>query len=88
MAEAKKCDRCGKLYFYGCKEDSIRWGFKAIDSNFTKTIKPNNDDKNRIAMYGLKLDARAGFSFATLDLCPTCTQEFGEWMGKYDFSDL
>lgn len=75
MAEAKKCDRCGKLYFYGCKEDSIRWGFKPTD-------------KNRIIMYGLKLDGRNGFSFATLDLCPTCTQEFGEWMGKYDFSDL
>lgn len=84
MAEAKKCDRCGKLYFYGCKEDSIRWSFKSVRSTMTGST----DDKNRIAMYGLKLDARAGISFATLDLCPTCTQEFGEWMGKYDFSDL
>lgn len=79
MAEAKKCDRCGKLYFYGCKEDAIRWSFKCVRST---------DDKNRISMYGLKLDGRAAFSFKALDLCPTCAQEFGEWMGKYDFSDL
>lgn len=84
MAEAKKCDRCGKLYFYGCKEDSIRWSFKSVKS----AISGSTDDKDRIAMYCLKLDGKNGFSFATLDLCPTCTQEFGEWMDKYDFSDL
>lgn len=74
MADAKKCDRCKKLYdpYSIDKRNIARFRNPAFfDENGTKN--------NKVSFYLI-----SGGADATIDLCPECTEDFELFMEGYE----
>ena len=71
MANARKCDRCGKCF------DPLRFGDKTMMARFTNPIFQNSEQiKDHDVGYYLIEDTADAY----VDLCPECTDDFEAFM--------
>lgn len=69
--EAKKCDRCGKLYEQNGDRPSVRFKFKEVYG--AEDLKEEAIAKRQITEVYIK-------TYSTeLDFCPECRESFKKW---------
>lgn len=74
--EAKKCDRCGKLYEQNEDRPSVRFKFKEVYGA---------EDLNEAAIAKRQLQEVHIKAYSTeLDLCPECKESFKKWWESDD----
>lgn len=75
--EAKKCDRCGKLYETESASDSIDVLFKheKVDEYVREKYSESQINKDRT--HGVKITNKHNCS--QVDLCPECRESFKKW---------
>lgn len=71
MANARKCDRCGKCF------DPLRYGDKTMMARFQNPVFQNSEQiRNHDVGYYLIEDTADAY----VDLCPDCTRDFEAFM--------
>ena len=80
--EAKKCDRCGKLYeIVDSRKD------KTIDTRFKFVQVPNAEDMSGnkiIEQQTMEVRLYVGRYDDCVDLCPECRKSFKKWFESTD----
>lgn len=73
--EAKKCDRCGKLYETESASDSINVLFKQEKISDSDRERYSESHNNEMRTHGIRI-SKAGVA---VDLCPECRESFKKW---------
>ena len=68
MADARKCDRCGKFYTINGDEK-------------TGMVHPSTDGRR---IFGVRLLSYGDWDFKKYDLCPECADKLTGFLWRYD----
>lgn len=75
--EAKKCDRCGKLYETENAKDMIRVLFKQEKISDADKERYSESRNNEMRMHDISIKRAA--SLGQVDFCPDCRESFKKW---------
>ncbi len=75
--EAKKCDRCGKLYETESANDMINVLFK--QENISDSDRKRYSEYHNNEMRKHDISIKRGHCSGQVDLCPECRESFKKW---------
>lgn len=79
--EAKKCDRCGKLYEMGnpCDDISLKVRFKHMFIAGREDMSEQRIIDKQTDKVAIRYDGYANHNNDRIDLCPDCCESFKRW---------